>query len=641
MCGINGLVVHQSTLPQFDIVNAVVKMNQAIIHRGPDHHEVWSSQQVALGHCRLAIQDLSSAGNQPFIKDDYVIVFNGEIYNFNQLKTELTDVEFISNTDTEVLLETWRRFGAKALTKLRGMFAFALYQLSTKRLILARDHFGIKPLYYYHQDGIFAFSSELKALETFGLELEVNQAVIAESLLLCWIRDSQCIYKEVQKLAPGHYLDIDEHGKVAAICYWQAQDLLIKTPVARSEQQWVDALDTVLQDSVQAHLVADVPVSAFLSGGLDSSVLVAMASRDIPDISCYTIKFRQSDQKFEKMADDHFYATKVARDLGVKLETIEVTPNLAHLLEKVVHHLDEPIGDSAAINTYLICEAAHHAGVKVLLSGTGADEVFGGYRKHLASLYAGRYRQLPSICRKSIQWAVNQLPSAGAGSGFRTIRWAKKFLSFADMDESAAFLRSYSYYDFSKLEHAFTAPVASHLAMLASSHSAGYQRARALRGLIDAMCYTDTTNFMVGLNLHYTDRASMAYSAEVRVPFVDKEVIKFGFQLPEQLKIKGGQQKYALKKVAERYLAHDIVYRPKSPFTLPLRAWIRNELDDLVSEFLLSESGLAGRGMFRPEFLKNLVAEERSMQQDHAQQIWHLLTLEQWLRNKSRKTFSI
>jgi asparagine synthase (glutamine-hydrolysing) len=341
------------------------------------------------------------------------------------------------------------------------------------------------------------------------------------------------------------------------------------------------------------------------------------------------------------MADDHFYATKVARDLGVKLETIEVTPNLAHLLEKVVHHLDEPIGDSAAINTYLICEAAHHAGVKVLLSGTGADEVFGGYRKHLASLYAGRYRQLPSICRKSIQWAVNQLPSAGAGSGFRTIRWAKKFLSFADMDESAAFLRSYSYYDFSELEHAFTDPVASHLAMLASSHSAGYQRARALRGPIDAMCYTDTTNFMVGLNLHYTDRASMAYSAEVRVPFVDKEVIKFGFQLPEQLKIKGGQQKYALKKVAERYLAHDIVYRPKSPFTLPLRAWIRNELDDLVSEFLLSESGLAGRGMFRPKFLKNLVAEERSMQQDHAQQIWHLLTLEQWLRNKSRKTFSI
>lgn len=638
MCGINGLMVSPSSELRLELVNIVTTMNEEIIHRGPDHHEVWSMDRLALGHCRLAIQDLSSAGNQPFIKDDYVIVFNGEIYNFRQLRDELSDVVFVSNTDTEVLLEAWRRYGAAALAKLRGMFAFAIYQISTKRLVLARDHFGIKPLYYYHQDGVFAFSSELKALETIGVSLEVNQGVVAESLLLCWVRDSQCIYKEVSKLAPGHYLVIEENGNIEELSYWQPKDLLGKITSIQSESHWIDKLDQVLLDSVNAHLVSDVPVSAFLSGGLDSSLLVAMASRHIPNISCYTIKFRQSDQRFEKMADDHFYATKVAKDLGVKLETIEVTPNLAHLLEKVVYHLDEPIGDSAAINTYLICEAAHNAGVKVLLSGAGADEVFGGYRKHLASLYATRYRKLPLIMRKIIQGVVAQIPSAGAGSGYRTVRWAKKFLSFADMPESEAFLRSYSYYDLLELVGAFNSPVADHLDALARTHADCYQQARSQRGPIDAMCYTDTTNFMVGLNLHYTDRASMAYSAEVRVPFVDKDVIKFGFELPEQLKIKGGVQKYALKKVAERYLDHEIVYRPKSPFTLPLRAWIRNDLNELVSDYLLSSSGLAGRGLFKPAFLEKLVQEERTMQQDNAQQIWHLLTLEQWLRNKSTET---
>lgn len=632
MCGINGFV---SVAPSGDDDYALVnRMNRVISHRGGDYQAVQSVADGALGHCRLSIQDLTSAGHQPFVKDDYVLVFNGEIYNFKALAQSLDGVEWISGTDTEVLLEMWRRYGASCLTQLRGMFAFAIYQHSTAELYLCRDFFGIKPLYYHHNGSQLFFSSELKAISDVAGPLSMNPGAVAESLLLCWIRDSQCVFHGVQKLQPGQLL-CWKAGQIQLKTYWQPSTLLQAAPVKRSVLGTIDELDLVLQQSVQSHMVSDVPVSAFLSGGLDSSLLVAMARQHAAQLSCYTIRFSDADQRFEKMADDHFYAQKVAKEFGLPLHTIEVKPDLAKLLQQVVYHLDEPIGDSAAINTFLICQAAHQAGVKVLLSGMGADEIFGGYRKHAACLYAGQYRRLPSVVRRGIGAVVERLPAASAEQGFRLTRWAKKFLSFANLPEDEAFLRSYSYYSPAELAEICLFDSTQHLSELQRSHAATYQQARAQRGPIDAMCYTDVTHFMVGLNLHYTDRASMAFSTEVRVPFIDREVVECGFSIAEALKIKSGQQKYVLKKVAERWLPKDIIYRPKSPFTLPLRAWIKHDLRGMVADYLLAEDGLAGRGLIRPSFLTRLVDEEQSGLQDHAQKIWHLLTLEQWLRNQS------
>lgn len=632
MCGINGFVALDDTSDQV-IEDSLNLMNLTIDHRGGDHRGTWVSGHVGLGHCRLSIQDVTAAGDQPFVKNGFSLVFNGEIYNFKQLRALLPKVTWQSGSDTEVLLELWASFGTECLPLLRGMFAFAIFDHETNELYLCRDPYGIKPLYFSQQSDSFIFSSELKAIRAVGVKTTPNVGVLAESALLCWVRDSQCVVNEVQKLQPGHYARLT-NKVIEFTCYSNTKRLLsLKIDKSKSEQDYVDGLNDVLVNSVDAHLVSDVPVSAFLSGGLDSSLLVAMAAKKAADMSCYTIKFGEDDKKFERMADDAYYANQVANKFGVKLHTIEVKPDLANLLQKVVYHLDEPIGDSAAINTYLICEAAKLAGVKVILSGMGADEIFGGYRKHLANIYAGQFQKIPGVVRKGINTAVDMFPSANSTQGFKAIRWAKKFLSFANLKPEDAFLRSYSYYDLHELTEAFEFDVKTHLDSLVADHHHCFVAAFKARGLLDAMCYTDVTNFMVGLNLHYTDRASMACATEVRVPFVDKEVIEYGFSIPQELKIKGGQQKYILKKVAEQWLPHDVIYRPKSPFTLPLRSWIKNDLDNMVSEYLLAADGLAGRNILKRSFIEKLVADEKSGSQDNAQKIWHLLTLEQWLRN--------
>ncbi len=634
MCGINGIfVIEQNN--NFPVEDHIIKMNAAIRHRGTDFSDYRAVGSGVLGHCRLSIQDLSSSANQPFIKHGLVLVYNGEIYNFRELKSELRDVEWLTDSDTELLLELWRREGVNCLNKLRGMFAFAIYDLANEELYICRDHFGIKPLYYYSTDDLFIFSSELKAIKQCGVGLSVDFGVVAESLLLCWIRDSQCIFSEVKKLQPGYYIRF-KNNRVEVSEYWSPRSLLSQKIQQNTDHEWISGLDDVLQKSVKAHLVSDVPVGAFLSGGLDSSLLVAMAAKQVDDLSCYTIKFSDADKRFEKMADDHYYAERVAKNFGLKLNTIDVKPDLAKLLETVVHHLDEPIGDSAAINTYIICEGARASGIKVLISGAGADEIFAGYRKHLANMYAQRYKNVPEPIRNALSKSVSLFPSSGSMSGYKFIRWAKRFLSFANLEPVDAFLRSYTYYDIANLIDGCNFDASAHLSSLRDTHQDIFLTARNYRSLIDAMCFTDLTQFMVGLNLHYTDRSSMAHSTEVRVPFIDREVVEYSFSMPDNMKIRNRAQKYILKKVAENWLPQEIIYRPKSPFTLPLRSWIKNNLDSMVSDYILSDTGLMGRGIFQPTFLLKLVKQEREGIEDNAQKIWHLLTLEQWFKNNMK-----
>jgi asparagine synthase (glutamine-hydrolysing) len=606
-------------------------MADRLAHRGPDGYGFYDYESDAavcsLAHRRLSIIDLSDAGSQPFEKDGLTLTYNGELYNYRQLRAELValGVTFRSACDTEVVLEAWRVWGPRALERFRGMFAFALFDERTRSLVLVRDQLGIKPLYYLHRDGSVVFASELKALAgVVGPELEIDLASIVSSMLYYWVPDQRCAYKDVEKLQPGTWAEFSPDGSRCVHRYWTIADIAAEAAAGPPAD-----LGAVIEDSVAAHLVADVPVSAFLSGGLDSSIVSVLARRHNEATDAYTIRFRPEDQLREAMPDDAIYARKVAAQYGIDLHEIEIAPDVAELLPRMVDILDEPNGDPAAINTVLICEAARAAGVKVLLSGMGADELFGGYRKHLACVTAAHYQHLPeSIRNRAIRPAIDRLPVAIGERGLRPARWAKRFLTFADLPEEAAFRRSYTLYDAAGLTALVGSELAPFVDKVIDEHRDVYEDT-TLADHVNRMCLADARLFLPGLNLAYTDRASMAASTEVRVPFVDVDVVRAAFSLPGSDKVKKRAGKVALKRAAEAWLPKEIVYRPKASFGAPIRAWISRDLSGLVDDVLVGGE-LVGSGLLQRDAVVRLIDEERSGREDRAKQIWQLLCLELW-----------
>jgi asparagine synthase (glutamine-hydrolysing) len=629
MCGILGTCGLATGAGQ------LAAMSDAIAHRGPDASGTWTSPdgRLRLGHRRLSIIDLSAAANQPFVKDGLVLVFCGEIYNYRELRAELgaAGTGFRTDSDTEVLLEAWRRWGPASLRRLRGMFAFALFDSRQGTLTLARDPFGIKPLFWTARDGGVAFASELKGLRPLlGDRPPIDHAAIVASLLYYWVPEDHCVYRGVEKLPAGSWLQVTPDGRHRLERYYDPRAELAAPPARRVD---VEELRRVLEDSVAAHLVADVPISTFLSGGLDSSLLTVLAARHNPDIDSYTISFRPEDRRLEAMPDDLAYARSLAGRHGIRLHEVEIAPDVADLLPRMVHTLDEPIGDAAAINAYLICRAARDAGVKVLLSGMGADELFGGYRKHYACLLAARYRRLPGGLRhRVVAPAVRRLPVAGRRRGYRAARWAKRFVAFADLPEEAAFRRSYTHYDVGELHELLDPELWPLVDQLVDEHAAVYHEGPA-GDQVNRMCYTDTRLFLPGLNLAYTDRASMAASTEVRVPYVDREVAAAAFAIPGSAKIVGRERKAVLKRAAEAWLPREIVYRPKGLFSAPLRAWIRRDLADMVED-LVAGGTLVTSGLVDKQLVRAMIDADRRGLADRSKEIWQLLTLEVWYRQQ-------
>ena len=628
MCGIAGCY------QQADGVGLTDKMAQCIVHRGPDADGSFSlstdQTSVQLAHRRLAIIDLSADANQPFTKDGLTLCYNGELYNFHQLRHQLesSGVRFSTSSDTEVVLEAWRRWGAGALDRFRGMYAFALFDRATGRLVLARDPMGIKPLFYMLRGQGVVFASELKAIvAAMGDELRVDRCSMVASMLYYWVPDQRCAIGGVRKLQPGTWMEFSPRKPATTHRYWSLPDVAARASVDRSPEP----LGSVIEQSVAAHLVSDVPVSSFLSGGLDSSIVTVLAARAKPGIDAYTIVFRPQDQRREAMPDDARYARSVARRYGIALHEIELAPDIAELLPHMVDILDEPIGDPAAINTYLMCDAAQAAGVKVLLSGMGADELFGGYRKHLACVMAARYRSLPGPLTDLAGRAVAHLPVAIGGRGLRYARWAKRFSTFATRSEEAAFRRSYTLYDETELCDLVGPESYGLVDELVEEHRALYED-QSLDDHVNRMCLADSRMFLPGLNLTYTDRASMAVSTEVRVPFVDPDVVRSAFSLSGSQKIKGATGKAALKSAAEAWLPDDVIRRPKVSFGAPLRSWIHRELRPMVDEVLV-RGELVRAGFLRERALDKLVGDEHAGRRDNAKQLWQLLTLELWLRN--------
>lgn len=625
MCGLFGFIGGEE-------IDLAKKINQVQGHRGPDFQGVFSDKWITLAHQRLSIIDISEKSNQPFIKENFVIVFNGEIYNYKELRQNFKNTNqanFKTTSDTEVVLEYYRKYKEKCLDYFIGMFAFAIYDLENKTVFIARDHFGIKPLFYTQIGENFAFASELKSLiEIPGFKKELNIKNLISSLNYVWVPGNESMLKGCHKLPPAHYIIVDSNLKVSVKRYY---NLPSNEAVEKNERHYIEALDYEMTKSIERHMVADVPISSFLSGGLDSSLIAAMATRHTNKLSTYTIGTSQKDKKIEKMPADELYAKKIANLFNFDHNEIVIKSDIVNELPKMVYSLDEPIGDPAAINTFLICKAARDKGVKVLLSGMGADEIFFGYRRMKANLMVESFNNLPWIFKAPIKSGVKILPVKAFGKGVRFSRWSKKFISFADIDKADAYRMSYSYYNQQDIINLVGSENHTYYKEIVDEHNSFFNN-RYVGDSINQMCYTDINMFMAGLNLTYTDRSSMAASVEVRVPFIDKKIIELAMKIPGSLKYRNKESKYILKKVAEKYLPKQIIYRPKASFGAPIRSWISNDLSEMVGD-LLSTKQIKERGLLDNSVVQKMINDDRKGKHDYAYQIYQLLTIELWFRN--------
>jgi asparagine synthase (glutamine-hydrolysing) len=637
VCGIIGYVLNRGTDP-----SGLEEATDLLAHRGPDDRGTVdftlanSGHHVGLGHTRLSIHDLSCAGHQPMSNETgrIWICYNGEVYNFKSLRDELRGkgYTFNSGTDTEVVLRAYEAWGLDCLQRLDGMFAFSILDLDKEQVLVARDRLGIKPLYVSETDHGIAFSSEVKGLFRLPwIECGPNWEVLLSHILFLWAPEPETAFQGIRKLPAGHYM-LCKGGKTSVEPYWSLRPTSLEV---ENRSSAVKGMEETLRSSVLDRTVADVPVGALLSGGLDSSLISAMLAQNATEqLTTYSISYRQDDRAFEAMPDDSHYARVVAEHIGSDHHDIEIEPDIVDLLPAMLWHLEEPIADPAAINTYLICKAARERGTKVLLSGMGADEIFGGYRKHLSVLMARRYKNLvPAMIRKHLVGpVVRSLPAAGGSGGYRWFRWAKRFEQSASLDDVDCFIGNSSYYPWAEMNDLLTPefrreyhsayPVRRHLEMF--SESSG-------QDLLTQMTYTDTKLFLAGLNLAYTDKASMAASVEVRVPFLDHRLVETAVGLPSRLRIRGFEQKWLLRQIGYQYLPRKVVDRPKAPFGAPLRSWMRRDLMPMLREYL-SEESVKQRGYFQYSSIKRMIDANESGREDYAHRLWGLLTLEVWHR---------
>jgi len=642
MCGICGT----AGFADFQQLEA---MNAAIIHRGPDDGGVQVISNgagmpwVGLANRRLSIIDLSPAGHQPMCNEDGSIwlTYNGEVFNFLDLRPELEAKghHFRSHTDTEVLIHLYEERGVDFLLALNGMFAFALWDARRQRLLLARDPFGIKPLYYLPLNGgRLAFASEVKSFLAGGLlKPEVDAEALHYYLNFLWVPGPRTLFKGVFKLMPGHCL-LWRDGQFEIKRYWDG--LPAVEPCERPEAELVEELRTILYTAVKRHLISDVPLGVFLSGGLDSSSLLALGTQITNrPMKAYTIAYRTQDARHEQSDEDPKYARLVAQTFGVEHHEIQVQPDIVDLLPKIVWHLDEPVADPAAITSYLICKAAREQ-LTVLFSGQGGDEIFGGYRVHLEDRFSRPLALMPRVLRERVllpawDWlpaVKDKLPGVSPGKVMAFHRYFRKTLLGAGYPPAERYAFHHSYYapgeqgslytsDFRAQVNGFD-PYETHLA---------YFRAVADADFVDQMLFVDQKTFLPELNLTYSDKTSMAASMEVRVPLLDQEVAAFMRQVPAHYKINGLKQKYLLKRAMKNILPEEVIWRGKAGFGAPIRTWLREDLLDLEYD-LLSEQAIRRRGFFKPGAIRSMIENHAEGRNDQPYRIWALMTLELWMR---------
>jgi asparagine synthase (glutamine-hydrolysing) len=624
MCGISGIVY---TDPRHPVDRALLqRLTTTLSHRGPDADGFLWDEGAALGHRRLSIIDLST-GDQPIYNEDRTkaVVFNGEIYNFREVRAELAQRghRFATASDTEAIVHAWEEYGDDCVKHLRGMFAIALWDLSRRRLLLARDPVGKKPLYYVHDGERLLFASELKALLCDpAVKRSVSLEALDEYLSFGAVPAPRTIYSEVQQLPPAHYL-IWEDGRVRLQEYW---DPSYRPAPARSEGEWLEQFTAIFDEAVRLRMISDVPLGAFLSGGVDSSAVVAsMAAQSAKPIVTTTISFR--DAAFNEAP----HALAVARALGTDHTEMVVEPKAAEILPTLVRHLDEPFADSSALPSYYVARAARQR-VTVALSGDGGDEVFAGYewRYGLNMLESRVRRAIPGPVRRGLLGPLSTIwPKADRLP--RPLRW-KFFLRNMGLEAEEAYFHDMSVFTpldkRGLLSDGFRRTLQGYDPFTAFRRH--FDRVRDAAPL-NRLLYVDLKTWLANDILVKMDRMAMASSLEVRSPLLDQKVIEFAASLPPDLKLHQGTSKYLLKRHAERRVPATAIHRPKMGFSIPLASWLRGELRGLATDLLLSDRA-RGRGYFQPARIQAMWTEHQAGGRDHSHQLWALMMLELWHR---------
>jgi asparagine synthase (glutamine-hydrolysing) len=608
----------------------------AIDHRGPDASGVqllWE-ENVFLGHTRLAIQDLSPSGAQPMISENerLSIVFNGEIYNFPVLKDHLVSLgySFSSNTDTEVILYLFDKYRLDCFEMIDGIFSLAIFDKDTSQLTVARDGFGIKPLYYYLGNKSFVFSSEIKAIEVLlgDQKLTLDKSSVNRYLTFQWCPGSGTAFNEIKNHEPGVVSVIKNAEIVYSKRFYELPITKVKSKTIQvSVSEVVQELDTNLRKAVHDQMLSDAPVGAFLSGGLDSTSIVAYAREKDPDITCFTIDTQNSSN--DGMADDLPYARAAAKFLNVPLEIIKVnSDSLVRNLEKMVWMLDEPLGDPAPLNVLYISELAKENGMKVLLSGAGGDDIFTGYRRHHAIMIDKKLQMLPDCILSSLEKVTGKLDRR-----VTIYRRLAKLFNGTSLVGNARIINYFRWIDQGLLSSLYTddfrQEITNDLAeqpmldFLKTAHSDSTD--------LDRMLALEQRFFTTDHNLLYTDKMSMAAGVEVRVPLLAKNLVEFAATIPDRMKQKGREGKWIFKKTMEPYLPKEIIYRPKTGFGAPLRDWLAHELKDYLSDLLGHES-LTDRGIFNAQRVRKLVKSNDKGEIDVSYTIFSLMCIEIWCR---------
>jgi asparagine synthase (glutamine-hydrolysing) len=613
MCGIAGLFSLRGKPVSQDEVQT---MCDAMVHRGPNDDGYYVSSDVVLGMRRLSIIDIDG-GHQPVHNEDGTVwvVFNGEIYNFKTLRQllERQGHRFYTDTDTEVIIHLYEQYGEACVEKLRGMFAFAIWDERHKSLLLARDRLGIKPLFYTIVDDRLAFGSELKVLlQLPEVERKLNWSSVNYLFSAMCTPAAESIIEGVHKLKPGHILTASARNGIRVRQYW---DVEFDPDYGKSEQYFIERLRDLLEDSVRLRLIADVPLGAFLSGGIDSSSVVAtMARIGSGPVKTFSIGF--PDKEF----DETKYARQVARNLGTDHHELIVDPNVLSVIDDLAWYLDEPFGDSSAIPTYMVSKlAAEH--VTVVLSGDGGDELFAGYDRYIKERTERQYSFIPSPIRQVAGLAGSMMPEGAKGRNFLhhlALDGAERYL-----DANVLFREYQKTLLFEPDAYKQIAPENPR------SMWHGFLNNGKMHWL-SALQYMDIKNYLPNDILTKVDRMSMAHSIEARVPLLDHKLVEFAATIPPEMKLKGKTTKYIFKKALEGIVPNEILYRPKRGFAIPLHRWFRGQLSLYVRDLLLSRKSL-DRGLFRKSYIERLI-EMNDRGHSLPLQLWTLITFELWCR---------
>lgn len=622
MCGIVGIVRSDDHSVDQALIS---RMCEAIRHRGPDEDGFYFNEGVALGMRRLAIIDLKG-GQQPIHNQDRTawIVFNGEIYNYLELREKLEKLghTFYTNSDTEAVIHAYDQYGADCPKHLRGMFALAIWDERTRELFLARDRVGKKPLLYAQVNGQLIFGSEFSALLLHpDIGRDIDTEAIHHYLSFMCVPAPLTAYRAIRKLEPGHSLRWRK-GEIKIEQYWQP-DFSRKLKI--SEEEAGERTVEILRDAVKVRLMSEVPLGAFLSGGIDSSAVVALMSQESSEpVKTFSIGFDEQD--FSEL----HHARRVAEHVGADHHEFIVRPDAMEVLPLLVEHYGEPYADSSAIPTYYVArETRKH--VTVALNGDGGDESFAGYERYAAMQLAEKYHRIPAMLRDSlVQRAIGLIPSSETKRS--RVRDVKRFLQAASLPKVERYLRWVSVFDTTAKQNLYSANFLHETQSVRAADILTPWFARANgAGIVDAALLADINTYLPNDLLVKVDIATMAVSLEARSPFLDHHLIEFAASLPENLKLRGLTTKYLLKRMLKKLLPAENLDRKKMGFGVPIGHWFRGKLQPFLRETVLSEKAL-GRGLFRPEAVKQLVELHTRGERDNSHQLWTLLMLELWFQ---------